>query len=105
MLEKQNSNCFDDWALANRLSINADKTFCIIFGNSSVDIDAPNFVFGNAQIEAKSRSGFLGILLVDNMKINHHITFIESIYCLEKFLFPSCDMEEKKVLTNCIHDL
>ena len=34
---------FYDLALAYRLSINVDKTFCIIFGNRSVGIDAPNF--------------------------------------------------------------
>ena len=38
---------FQDWALANRSSINVDKTFRIIFGNRSVDIGAPNFVLGN----------------------------------------------------------
>ena len=55
-----------DWAPANRLSINVDKTFCITFGNRSVDIDAPNFVLGNVQIEAKSRSRFQGIILTIN---------------------------------------
>ena len=50
--------------------------FCMLFGNRSVDIDAPNFVLSNVQIEAKSTSGFLGIFWATKFKFNHHITFI-----------------------------
>ena len=67
---------FYDRALASRLSINVNKTGCIIFGNRSVDFGAPVFVLSNVQIEAESRSRFLGIILEYKVKFNHHITFI-----------------------------
>ena len=65
---------FHDWSLANRLSINFDKTFCIIFGIRSVEIDEPSL--DNVQIEAKTISRFLRKILDDNLKFNHHLTFI-----------------------------
>ena len=58
---------FYDLAHAYRLSSNVDNTFWMLFGNRSVDIDAPNFVLSNVQIEAKSSSRFLGIFLDDKI--------------------------------------
>ena len=67
---------FYDCALANLLSNNVGKIFCIVFGNRSVDIDGPNFVLGNVQIKLRSRSRFLGIILDDEFIFNHHATFL-----------------------------
>ena len=43
---------FYDWALVNRISTNAYKTFCIIYEIRSVDIEVPELFLGNVQIEA-----------------------------------------------------
>ena len=75
-----------------------DKTFCFIFGNRSVGIDAPNLSLGNVQIEAKNRSRLLGIILDDNLKVNKHITLISDkvsksigiLYKLQMYLPFSC---------------
>ena len=57
---------FYDWTLAISLSINVDKTFCIMFGN--------------VQVEAISGSRFVDITLDDKLKVKHHITFIADKY-------------------------
>ena len=64
-VENTELKLFYDLELANRLSFNVDKIICIIFGNRSVDIDAPNFILGNVQVEAMRKSRFLGIILDD----------------------------------------
>ena len=67
---------FFDWSLSNRLSVNVEKTYYMIFGNRRVDDHSHNFLLGNAQLSMCDASKFLGINLDAKLTFNHHIELI-----------------------------
>ena len=62
-----------DWFKANKLTLNADKTICLVFspkGNTKLDI---NLKLGDFKIPCCSQTKFLGIWLDKNLDWNKHI--------------------------------
>ena len=65
----------NDWLVANRLSLNVDKTKYIIFHNSRKEISnfSLNLILNHGEIEKVSTFNFLGIILDENIHWEPHI--------------------------------
>ena len=62
-----------DWFKSNKLTLNADKTICLVFspkGNTKLDI---NLKLGDFKIPCCSQTKFLGVWLDKNLDWNKHI--------------------------------
>ena len=70
----------NDWLVANRLSLNVNKTKNIIFHNSQKDFSnfSLNLILKHGEIEKVSTFNFLGIILVENIHWKPHI---ENVAC------------------------
>ena len=67
---------FKTWAVANRLSLNVDKTNYMIISNRNRNIVPCVISINNLPLEYKSNVKFLGVILDDNLKFNNHIKLI-----------------------------
>ena len=68
---------FRVWCLANRLSINVNKTFYMIFSNSTYAIENIPHVYIDGQIIVnKTDCMFLGMKLDNKLKFNLHVQYI-----------------------------
>ena len=66
-----------DWTTSNRLTINYDKTFYLIITNqSNTDHSDYSFALNGHILDMKRQGKFLGIILDDKLKFNHHIDYI-----------------------------
>ena len=65
------------WTVANRLSINHDKTFAIDFSNRRRDINYDCSIFLNGEeVEFKTNEKYLGLYINADVKFNIHISAI-----------------------------
>ena len=64
------------WAAVNRLSINTNKTFAMLFTNRQHDIQRLNILLNEEAIDLKETGKFLGVTLDDSLKYNEHISNI-----------------------------
>ena len=87
-----------EWTKANRLSLNTDKTFYSLVSNNRFDLNFEvNISIGGKAIERKDKIMFLGVLLDENLKFNHHLSYVCSkvsksigiLYKLKKHVPPS----------------
>jgi len=67
---------FYDWTLANRLSVNLDKTFAILFGNRYAGDDDFVLELGSVQLSRKQTCKFLGLQLDAKLNFNDHIQVV-----------------------------
>ena len=67
---------FSVWTEANRLSINAQKTFSIIFSNRS--FNNPLLSVKGSSIDNRQFGKFLGITVDSNLNFNEHISVTAS---------------------------
>ena len=67
---------FNSWTEANRLSINANKTFSIIISNKSFDLPALN-IKGNS-IEHRDFGKFLGVTVDSRLNFKRHISEVSA---------------------------
>ena len=70
----------NDWLVTNRLSLNVNKTKCMIFHNSQKDISnfSLNLILNHGEIEKVSPLNFLGVILHENI---HWMPHIENVAC------------------------
>ena len=70
----------NDWLVANRLSLNVNKTKCMIFHNSQKYISnfSLNLILTHGEIEKVCTFNFLGIILDENIHWKPHI---ENVAC------------------------
>ena len=68
---------FRDWTQANRLSINVDKTFSMVFTNKQIETKRSLF-FGTEQIREQEECVFLGVKLDSKLKFHSHIKTVHS---------------------------
>ena len=61
-----------EWLLVNRLSINTDKTKCMIFHQYNKIIEIPNVTINNVEIECVRNFNLLGININKNLNWKHH---------------------------------
>ena len=67
---------FKNWTVANRLTLNVDKTFYMIFSNRSHGTDPPEVYYGNSMIFLKNECRFLGIQLDDKLNFSKHANHV-----------------------------
>ena len=67
---------FSDWCIANRLSVNIQKTKFMIFSNCSIPAILPNLFLNGAPLDRVSSIRFLGIDLDQNLKFDLHLNNI-----------------------------
>ena len=62
------------WTINNRLSVNVDKTFAILFSNriGAVNLNLKVY-FDNNEVVYKNSGNFLGVCVDDGLKFNYHI--------------------------------
>ena len=68
---------FYEWSCANRLTVNADKTYLNIISNFIIDPQfQPNIFLNHTQIRREKVITFLGVKLDEKLKFNSHISYI-----------------------------
>ena len=73
----KNFRVFFDWSVANRLSVNTDKTLYTIISLSTTERNSlPIVTINNNQIALCNSNEFLGVTLDDKLKFNLHIAKI-----------------------------
>ena len=90
---------FYDWATANRLSINSDKTYFMIFTHRHINWSSTTLTINinNSNIEMKDSGKFLGITLDNKLNFRLHIKEISTkisrsigiLYKLRTLVSPS----------------
>lgn len=60
------------WCASNRLTINLQKTFYMLFTNKPL-LDLPPLIYNNSEIKRTNQHTLLGITFDDNMSFKHHI--------------------------------
>ena len=64
---------FYDWSTANRLTINTDKTFYMIFTNRKLDPNIPPVTISSIPIHRKTTEKFLGVVVDEGLKFGGHV--------------------------------
>ena len=64
---------FYDWTIANRLTINLEKTYFIIFTNKNLNCVTFDITINDTRIEKKDSGKFLGITLDNKLNYSLHI--------------------------------
>ena len=67
---------FSHWAIANRLTINPEKTQCMLFANIQFPENIPSVTLNHRPIESVDSFKFLGVVLDPKIKFNLHIQMI-----------------------------
>ena len=88
---------FRNWTVANRLTLNVDKTFYMVFSNKSYDPEAIEVYYGESRIFLKNECRFLGIQLDDSLNFSKHANYVISkvsktigiIFRIRNFVPPS----------------
>ena len=69
-------NEFSKWAVANRLSINTEKTFYNVVSNLTNDFNPIDIKLNNHSIIHKRVITFLGVIIDEKLKYKDHINFV-----------------------------
>ena len=65
------------WTLANRLSLNLDKTFAMLFSNCTHDVNNDlSLFFNDNRIKFKTSGDFLGLIVDEEAKFADHAGFV-----------------------------
>ena len=67
------------WAIHNRLTVNADKTECMVFSNREISTNTNSLLtLGTDHLNLKNNSKFLGVFLDNKTSFSSHIDFIRN---------------------------
>ena len=70
-------NTFGEWAAANRLSVNYDKTVSMVFTNRlRCTFPRVKMMLGSNEIDYEARTKFLGVRIDEDLKFHYHINHI-----------------------------
>ena len=69
---------FNQWAMANRLSINSDKTNFMLFSNLTLPNPLPNITLNGYSIEHLDSTMFLGLKIDCKLRFDDHVEIISS---------------------------
>ena len=64
-------NKLNEWCMSNRLTINSDKTYFMLFSNN-IDNNLPELIIRNNQIARTSKLKFLGVTFDENLTFKFH---------------------------------
>ena len=79
LIQQTNSELLeiDKWIIKNRLSLNVDKTFLMLFTNRSQDVDdSLDVTFSDDIVKIQNSGNFLGMILDNNLSFGEHISYI-----------------------------
>uniref|UniRef100_A0A671WE94 Reverse transcriptase domain-containing protein n=1 Tax=Sparus aurata TaxID=8175 RepID=A0A671WE94_SPAAU len=68
------------WFDSNKLTLNLNKTKCIVFGNRAIDVHR-NVIINDTEIERVNEITFLGVLLQNKLSWKPHINHIKAKLC------------------------
>jgi hypothetical protein len=94
----QNLDLLYQWFLANRLSINYDKTVYSIFSPNKMKLNSFRLYINNIEINRVEYCKCLGVILDEELSWKHHIDYIETkltkftsfFYKIRQKLKPDC---------------
>ena len=66
---------FSQWCVGNRLSLNLDKTFCIVVTNRNINCDIQVSI-NNRFLQLETSGRFLGMIFDNRLKFKEHIEMI-----------------------------
>ena len=69
---------FKKWTTANKLTLNIDKTFYMIFTNRPISNNQCSIYYGDSQLIREHECKFLGINLDENLRFDKHIKQVTS---------------------------
>lgn len=70
----------EEWTTSNRLSVNVDKTFMIVFSNRLNDVVSGARVLCDiTEVKITSKAKFLGIYMDIGLKFDRHIELISRV--------------------------
>ena len=95
-----------EWINANRLSLNLDKTYAMLYSNLSDINPALNISFNGTAIEFKTHEVFLGLTIDTALRFSEHIKFIcNKLSKLVGIMYRVRDFVPKKVLIDLYYSL
>jgi len=65
------------WLIANRLSLNFEKTVCINFSTRKYDDDSP-LVLNGLSFTSVNKTKYLGVIIDKNLSFSHHIEYVSN---------------------------
>ena len=65
-----------NWMFTNRLSLNSDKTYSVIFSNCDYNTVINPIIFNNRFVEIETNGKFLGVILDNKLTFKYHISFL-----------------------------
>ena len=65
-----------EWFIINRLSINLNKTFSIVFSNKHFSDKDVTLKFNNTPVNIKNNGKLLGVIIDNKLSFNNHVSFI-----------------------------
>ena len=69
-------NIFKSWSDANRLTLNIDKTNCILISNILDSVPAGNIKLDDIELEFISDIKYLGVIIDNQLKFDKHVNYI-----------------------------
>ena len=89
-----------DWTVANRLTINVNKTELLLFTNRYMDLNDDQVILNDNRIGFVSHARFLGVIIDANLDFKTHINHVVGkisrhagiLYKIHKFLTPHAKM-------------
>ena len=99
---------FRNWSIANRLSLNVNKTHVLFVTNrnSRSPHRVPNIYYGTCPLEVKNKCTFLGVIIDNKLKFSDHIEQIcNKVSKLVGILFKLKDFVPKNILVQLYYSL
>ena len=94
-----------DWMLANSLTLNANKSYYVIFSHKHVP-DNVRITIGNFELDRKTQGKFLGVILDEKLTFKEHVKYISNkVSKLTGLLYKIKDFFPLQVLRNLYFSL
>ncbi len=83
-----------EWFYSNRLALNVDKTYYMLFSRSNVNIHNLQIRLTGRMVEQKQHGKFLGITIDNKLAWKHHLDFVRgklssALYAMRQLKFAS----------------
>jgi len=69
-------NTVSSWMSANRLSLNVNKTYSLIFSNCDYNVVLNPIIFNDSFVDIETRGKFLGLIVDNRLTFSEHISSI-----------------------------
>ena len=65
-----------NWMIDNKLSINLEKTFAILFSNKAIDHSTNVLKLNNKIVDVQNTGKFLGVTIDNRLTFKHHVSVV-----------------------------